>query len=256
MTALKAAIPPAPDGWKLASTAKIEADDRVCEGAEKSPKRIYFHAEYVLEVGREEREKTLQQAVVQGMPAQDQQAQMKALQQEIAQEASRRGKLIQEAITRNDMAEVQRLSKENEKWNAENDAKIQVLKSGIDSRMASATEKQLLKDMKAQIVFAVNESSESLWKARALTMPGFAQAYRNDGYRKGETDWVEGTTRAYLGDWSKDQTRSRGDSTVLRSDPNPDPKVQTLAISIVADEKRADQLLKGLKLDSIKALMR
>ncbi len=256
LAALKKALPPVPAGWGQGRVDPVKAEDQVCVGQEKEPMRLDLSAGYIREEGRKEHEDALRKATEEGSMDQDQQAQMQDLIRQQQEHTASMLPQLQKAIQSHDTAEIKRISAESEKFNKGLEAKRALFESGVAGRMSRATEGKLLKDFSANVSFVVNSYEESVWKGRLVSLRGFVAAVRTDGYLKGDTEWVEGTTRVFLGPWKVDASDARNLRFKPRRDASSPLAVQSIMIEVRADEKRAEELIKAVDLEALQALLR
>lgn len=257
-TALKNALPPAPAGWGVVEEGTVAAEEQVCVGQEKYPMHISFSRQYRQVEGMEQRERGLQLALMNTMPTSEQMAKREALMSRRMAKVQEVVDLLQKAGERQDLKEMDRLSKESEKIDKRFDAPIKAMDEDLAQAQRRATEKYLLRDAAAEIYLHVNWEVSEIMQGRQLQVPGAVGAFRvSEGERSGESDWREGTTLIFLGNWRLSAPKPDGPEIKAAMNKSlPHTKAQTLRIQIVADKDRANQLTQKMNLNALQALIR
>ncbi len=246
MAVVKKAMPQAPEGWVITSETKIGNSPPKGSG---DIDRLHFEYTIVYKriAGVKEEKKRLDDAYFESSRKHEETARPRI--EELIDLQNETARALRKATRRKNHSEMQRLNDELD----ENGRKMKAIHEEVDTNIARDVEPYLVKDAEASISVALNDSEAAFPRGEMVTCAGAAFALRREGERVGVTMWREGTTMLLYGDWqlvNQDTFHANGEQPLFA------PQARTIRISIVADKKRADELLKQMGLKALMKLMK
>jgi hypothetical protein len=162
----------------------------------------------------------------------------------------------QEAMSRRDAKEIKRLVEERKQSQAQQSDRLM---RSIAAAAADGTRKA-----RASVSITVNRALDDLSipnpKASSVSPPHAIQlasadlAFRSPDFMFGGT-WHNGVTTVYLGKWKSHRTSYHLEQAVEMPKGKRDTKVHTVKIEIIADDKRAEELVSAFDWKALRALV-
>lgn len=247
MTAVKNAMPAAPEGWTVASETKINSAPLERVSGYEGRMRFFYAVTYKRVTGVKEEQKMLNTVYTESSTKQAEAAKSRV--EELIKQQTETSLALRKATRNKNRAEMQRLNDELE----ENGRKMRAIHDDVDTKISRDVEKYLVKDAEVTIRVTVNENIAELTQGESLPTADAAFALRKEGKRIGVTSWEEGQTLFLYGNWQPvrpDRFRANVDG------PPFSPKAKTIVILLTGDRKRVDKLLKQIDQKAILNLMK
>ncbi len=247
LNSIKNAMPPAPNGWIVASEAKIPSAPPEQVTGDPTGLRFVYKITYKRIAGLKEEQRRLDDAYAESSSKNQEAA--KPLIDDLIQQQTDTSLALRKASRRRDQHEMQRLNDELD----ENGRKMRAIHEDVDTRISRDVEPYLVKDAEASIRISINDNRSELLQGEPFVLQNAAFALRREGERSGIASWREGQTVILFGNWEPDgQGRFRANT----GQPPFSPKVQTITITVTGGRKRADTLISQIDLRTILSLMK
>lgn len=250
-----ALLPPAPPGWSAQETSadQLAPPAETCADLDPrtDPLRDSAHRRYERQLSEAEGQKRFAQV----QELQDDPARKAAIEKADAKAA----KLLDEmakAGERQDLAGMQRISAEYERAAEE--------RRKLDEGVRGKQDELFTRDSIANVSIDLNVDSQSCWgKRKALSVPGAIAWLCQIGWNEGPTpdDQSSGEGRfnstavVLFGNW---KTETQDEALMFTAALSPQKSysaVQSIAVVVSAEARRAEALLGAMKLDSVRALL-
>jgi len=242
---LDKALPPVPDGWTAGDRTEIKPLTSVSTGVGKDPMRVEFVMEARDEKKIEEaaiKENKIYEEVAQTYTA-DQTAKMIEEMQKKLDVLSRQ---MEEAIGKNDVAAIQRITKEIE----EAQAPVKTMGDAMNKELKEKAAVVKARDAHLQAALAVNAYDVELSGYAAEAPVAGHQAYWHENPADHDGDF-EGEWLAFAGAWKTVDQDGRPVMTPAWNLGLPHTTAQNLVVKVRGDKARGRRFLDAMKWDVI-----
>jgi hypothetical protein len=243
---IKKAMPPAPNGWVVASETQIPSAPPKQVTGDLAALHVAYTITYKRLAGVRDEQRRLDDAYADSSNKNQEAA--KPVIDELIRQQTETSLALRKASRRRNQHEMQRLNEELD----ENGRKMTTIHEDVDKRVSRDVEPYLVKDAEASIRISLNDNRLELPQGEAFVQQKAAFALRREGERLGITSWREGRTVILFGNWEpvgEDRFRAHTGQRPFS------PKVQTIMITVTGDGKRADTLIARIDLRTILDLM-
>jgi len=247
MTAVRKAMPPAPQGWIVESETPLAPHLPDLVSGDRGRLWFSYAISYKRVADVENERKRLEEVLVDARKefheAAKAQADALTIKRAEAEEA------LKKAAKKKDHPQETRLKKDLE----DIDGRLRVISEETERAIAAETEDYLVRDTVLKVRLTVNETTAAFPDARYFSRPRAAYALKKEGGRVGLTGWKQDQVLLLYGDWSdagKDTFRGKVEQRPFA------PKVRTIAIAIESDPSRMDQFLQHTGMRDILGMLK
>lgn len=246
---LDKALPPVPDGWTAGDRTEIKPLTNVSTGVGKDP----MHVEFVMEARDEKKieEASLEENKVCEEVAQrytaDQTAKMV---EEMQKKLDVLSKQMEEAIGKNDVAAIQRITKEIE----EAQAPVKTMGDAMNKELKEKVAVVKARDAHLQAVLSVNAYDIDLSEYASEAPVAGHQAYWHENSADQEGDF-EGEWLAFAGAWKAVDQEGRPVMTPAWNLGLPHTTAQNLVVKVRGNKARGRRFLEAVKWNAVGDLL-
>lgn len=246
---LDKALPPVPDGWTAGDRTQIKPLTSVSTGVGKDPMHVEFFMEARDEKKIEEsalKENKVYEEVTQGYTA-DQNTKMV---EEMQKKLDVLSKQMEEAIGKNDVAAIQRITKEIE----EAQAPVKAMGDAMNKELKEKAAVVKARDAHLQAALAVNSYDVELSGYAAEEPVAGHRTYWHENPADHDGDF-EGEWLAFAGAWKAADQDGRPVMTPAWNLGLPHTTAQNLVVKVRGDKTRGRRFLEAMKWDVVGSLL-
>ncbi len=247
LNSIKKAMPPAPNGWIVASEEKNPSAPPEQVTGDSTGLHLVYTITYKRLTGLKEEQLRLDEAYAESSNKNQEAA--KPLIDELIQQQTETSVALRKASRMRNQHEMQRLNDELD----ENGRKMRAIHEDVDRKISRDVEPYLVKDAEASIRISLNDNRLDLLQGEPFVQHQAAFALRREGERSGIASWREGRTVILFGNW---ELEGQGRFRANIDQPPFSPKVQTITITVAGDRKRVNTLIGQIDLRTILGLMK